>query len=176
MRERDASPESPMLQRATELLREIPDVRAEWRAALNARIRQPSFNVRVKARDRSTLRPFAAIAAALVFAGVGIGAALAVRAPGQTTENGLSRTRFAFVAPSASQVSIVGDFNQWNPAAFPLRRSADGRTWVIEVSLRSGRHVYAFVVDGKVARDPTAAEGEDDGLGMPNSVVVVQGT
>lgn len=176
MCERDATPRSPMLERATELLREAPTIRAEWRAALDARLAQPALRAREQATYRSTLRPLAAIAAALVIATAGIVAAVAVRDRSPMHETGLARTRFAFVAPSANQVSVVGDFNQWNPAALPLRRSADGRTWVVEVSLASGRHVYAFVVDGKVARDPTAAEGEDDGLGTPNSVIVVQGT
>jgi 1,4-alpha-glucan branching enzyme len=70
----------------------------------------------------------------------------------------------------------VGDFNRWDPNATPLRRSADGRTWTVAVPLPSGRHVYAFVVDGGLTADPTAPRAAGDDFGEPSSVVVVSET
>jgi 1,4-alpha-glucan branching enzyme len=81
--------------------------------------------------------------------------------------------RFVFVAPYASRVALVGDFNKWNPNVMPMRRSADGRAWMIDVPLAPGRHVYSFVVDGDLAPDPAAPRAGDDDFGVPSSVVLV---
>lgn len=86
--------------------------------------------------------------------------------------------RLAFYAPAASQVSVVGDFNDWDPRATPLRPSAhrDG-VWVVELALTPGRHEYAFLIDGsRWATDPAAARGPEDDFGAPNSVLVVRGS
>jgi len=73
-------------------------------------------------------------------------------------------------------VSIVGDFNQWNPTTLPMRRSADGRSWEVEVRLPLGRYSYAFLIDGKISPDPGAPQGAGDDFGAPNSVLMVRGS
>jgi 1,4-alpha-glucan branching enzyme len=95
--------------------------------------------------------------------------------PGEHPTSDRSTIRFVFVAPYASRVSLVGDFNRWNPAAMPMRRSADGRAWLLDVPLRPGRHVYSFIVDGDLAPDPAAPRAGDDDFGVPSSVVFVGG-
>jgi hypothetical protein len=83
--------------------------------------------------------------------------------------------KFVFVAPAASKVALVGDFNEWNPEATQMRR--DGGTWSITVPLRAGRHLYSFVVDGTDwLPDPSAPLAGDDGFGHSNSVVLVGGS
>lgn len=84
-------------------------------------------------------------------------------------------TRFAIVAPSARRVALVGDFNRWDPSRTPMRPLGDGRTWVLDVPLPAGRHVYAFVVDGELTADPSAPRAPDDDFGVPSSVVLVMG-
>jgi AMP-activated protein kinase-like protein len=81
--------------------------------------------------------------------------------------------RFELFAPRASRVSLVGSFNEWNPAATPLSRDAGSGKWVVSVRLPPGRHVYAFVVDGDVTADPDAPRAADDDFGSTNSVVFV---
>ncbi|MGH7581863.1 MAG: isoamylase early set domain-containing protein [Gemmatimonadales bacterium] len=81
--------------------------------------------------------------------------------------------RFTLVAPNAMHVTLVGDFNAWNPGALPLRRLSDGHTWEVQVRLDQGRYAYAFVVDGRVARDPSAPEGGGDDYGTANSILLV---
>ena len=49
---------------------------------------------------------------------------------------------FAVWAPSARGVSLVGDFNGWNPAAHRMKRMADGG-WLVMVELKHGHHRYA---------------------------------
>ncbi|MBV8268610.1 MAG: hypothetical protein JO252_19955, partial [Planctomycetaceae bacterium] len=40
--------------------------------------------------------------------------------------NGSSGTHFATWAPNAREVSVIGDFNGWNPRTNPLSRRASG--------------------------------------------------
>jgi 1,4-alpha-glucan branching enzyme len=80
--------------------------------------------------------------------------------------------RFEFSAPSARNVSIVGDFNRWQPDA--LRRSASGR-WEIEIPLTPGRYAYSFVVDGHLAPDPLAPRATSEDFGSPSSIRLVRG-
>lgn len=50
-------------------------------------------------------------------------------------------------------VSIVGDFNHWNPEADLLRRGADG-VYRLRLRLVPGSYLYRIVVDGKWVLDP----------------------
>jgi len=89
--------------------------------------------------------------------------------------------KFVLVAPHASTVSVVGDFNNWDTQATPMTRTPTGGTWSVAIPLRPGRHVYAFVVNGangstQWVADPTAPLAPEDGLGAPNSVVLVGGS
>lgn len=62
---------------------------------------------------------------------------------------------FICLAPKASNVSLVGDFNEWSPEANPMKRQPDG-AWALSVSLSHGHHQYAFSVDGELVLDPQA--------------------
>jgi hypothetical protein len=89
--------------------------------------------------------------------------------------------KFVLVAPHASTVAVVGDFNNWDAQATPMTRTPTGGTWSVAIPLRAGRHVYAFVVNGangstQWVADPTAPLAPEDGLGAPNSVVLVGGS
>jgi 1,4-alpha-glucan branching enzyme len=67
----------------------------------------------------------------------------------------LRAINFICNAPHAKTVSLVGDFNQWNPAANPMKQMPD-RCWLLQVELKHGHHRYAFLVDGVLALDPRA--------------------
>ena len=84
--------------------------------------------------------------------------------------------QFVLVAAEASTVALVGDFNDWDPRATPLKASADG-VWSVVVPLASGRHSYAFLVDGKSwVADAAAPRSAEDEFGTPASVVLVGDT
>lgn len=79
---------------------------------------------------------------------------------------------FVVMAPAASRVAVVGDWNGWDPGATPMSRH-DG-TWTAHVSLPPGRHVYAFVVDGRHwENDPRAPLEPANAFGFRNSVILV---
>lgn len=93
---------------------------------------------------------------------------------GATREERGGAVRFDLALPSpASEVALVGDFNGWDDEATPMvRRGSDG-TWSARVPLPPGRHVYAFVVDGKRwLIDPLAPQVPDAGFGPTNTVIV----
>jgi hypothetical protein len=74
---------------------------------------------------------------------------------------------------SASSVAVVGDFNDWDAHATPLRPSSDS-LWSVVVPLRPGRYHYTFVVDGtRWRRDPGAPRALEDDFGTPTSVITV---
>ena len=76
---------------------------------------------------------------------------------------------FVCLAPEARHVSLLGDFNDWQPAANPMKRQADG-AWSIQVRLPHGHHHYVFLVDGQNRLDPKAQgigrNGENEKVSM----------
>jgi hypothetical protein len=84
----------------------------------------------------------------------------------------LDTVQFALVAPEATSVHVVGDFNDWDARRTPLARGANG-VWLVEVPLVPGRHRYAFIVNGSEwTNDPTAPRARSE-FGKNSSVVTV---
>jgi 1,4-alpha-glucan branching enzyme len=67
----------------------------------------------------------------------------------------LRAVNFICHAPQAKSVSLVGDFNQWNPAVHPMKHMPD-RSWLLTLELKHGHHRYAFLVDGVLTLDSQA--------------------
>lgn len=81
-----------------------------------------------------------------------------------------------FVAPAAATVSVVGDFNGWDPRRNPMSRGAKREMWRAKLVLPPGVYQYSFVVDGTVwEKDPQAENFLADGFGGENSVIIVDG-
>lgn len=72
-----------------------------------------------------------------------------------SAHNTLKARNFICNAPQAKHVSLVGDFNKWNPRANPMQQGAD-EAWTIRVELKHGHHRYAYHVDGELVLDPQA--------------------
>ena len=97
------------------------------------------------------------------------------RAAATTAASPTRVVQFVLAAPTASRVTLVGDFNDWDTGATPMRFDRATGRWTVSVPLPSGRHVYAFVVDGdQWTPDPVAPRAANDGFGTPNSVLVVE--
>ena len=76
--------------------------------------------------------------------------------PQYSAKRNLHHANFFCLAPKARQVSLIGDFNDWNPRATPMTRQPDGR-WLASVEMSHGYHQYLFLVDGERVLDPNAA-------------------
>ena len=74
---------------------------------------------------------------------------------GQPSPRTLHLVDFFCRAPKAQSVSLIGDFNGWEPTAHPMTRMPDGG-WRIRMELPHGHHQYQFLVDGKPTLDPNA--------------------
>jgi Carbohydrate-binding module 48 (Isoamylase N-terminal domain) len=84
------------------------------------------------------------------------------------------QVRLRLAAPASSRVAVVGDFNDWDPAATPLRPAGDGGTWIVELRLKPGRYHYTFLIDGRRwARDPDQPPAAESDFGAPVSVLTV---
>jgi 1,4-alpha-glucan branching enzyme len=81
-------------------------------------------------------------------------------------------SRFAFRAPTARQVSLAGDFNNWDPKAGPMHRGPDG-VWHLSVGLKPGRYEYRFFADEAWCDDPAAQQRVANSLGTENCVRTV---
>ena len=60
---------------------------------------------------------------------------------------------FAFSAPDATSVQLVGDFTHWQQRPINMQKDANG-TWRTTVELSPGTHHYRFLVDGQWRDDP----------------------
>ena len=143
----------------------------------------PGFSDRViggiEERRRSGALPFGdgrrglrfigiAAAVALFLVGVGFGARVLVPSRGDSVS-----VLFVLDAPQAKSVSLVGDFNRWNPAIHVLKRRDPSQPWELKVNLPRGKmYVYDFVIDGKHwVPDPSVETKVDDGFGGSGSLL-----
>ena len=90
----------------------------------------------------------------------------------QNLTNVSRMTQFAFQAPTARQVSLAGDFNNWDPKAGPMHKGPDG-VWHLSVSLKPGRYEYRFFADELWCDDPAAKQKTANSLGTENCVRMV---
>jgi hypothetical protein len=80
----------------------------------------------------------------------------------QIVHDTVSVVRFVFVG-EAKTVSLVGDFNAWGARPVEMTPTGGNGAWTVSVPLGSGRHEYAFIVDGKHwVADPLAPTSADE--------------
>ena len=186
----DPQNDDPFIEAAARPLRqtERPDATFEARAmsAVHAAARADAAALARRSwwlRPRTVrLTPLASLALAAGFAGLVIAGVASLNATSragapvaQAPPDTVHVVRFVLVEPSARQVAIVGDFNQWQKGATLLATSRDG-VWTVDVPLRSGRHEYAFVVLGERGErwiaDPLSLTVRDE-FGTESSVISV---
>ena len=104
---------------------------------------------------------------------------MATKSPTKTKSaskgNGSAKKRtpsfeFKLFAPDAQEVFLVGEFNDWDPNGYRMRRFKDG-TCKKSVPLKPGRYEYRFLVDGQWWTDPNNGEKTTNPYGSENSVI-----
>lgn len=76
---------------------------------------------------------------------------------------------------NARSVSVVGDFNSWDPAATPMERVGPSGPWSATFLAKPGRHTYAYLVDGTtLMADPRATRTRSTDFGGDASVLMVR--
>ncbi len=82
------------------------------------------------------------------------------------------KIQFSFKSIEAGKVSLVGEFNNWNPDADPMKREENG-TWTKTKMLLPGNIEYKFYVDGEWMEDPDNLRTCSNSFGTRNSVVKI---
>jgi len=94
------------------------------------------------------------------------------RAVAHVVHDTVNVVRFVFVG-QAKTVSLVGDFNAWGAQPVSLVPTGSNGTWSASVPLPSGRHEYAFIVDGqRWVADPFAPTSSDE-FNTNSSIITV---
>ena len=67
-----------------------------------------------------------------------------------------AKIKFEYPAPEAMEVSLVGNFNQWDSKANPMKKDKKG-IWKVTLPLEQGRYEYRFIADGTWENDPSCS-------------------
>ena len=80
---------------------------------------------------------------------------------------------FKCQAPKATNVYLVGSFNNWNPNATPMKKTQKGH-WSVTLTLPYGTYQYRYLIDNQWFTDPETPQVANE-FGSNNSVIVVGG-
>jgi len=80
------------------------------------------------------------------------------------------KVTFKISAPNAKDVRLAGDFNSWDASTDILKKSKDG-VWARDLTLKSGRYEYKYLVDGQWQKDPLNSLFAVNTYGSENSVI-----
>jgi Carbohydrate-binding module 48 (Isoamylase N-terminal domain) len=189
----------PMVQRAVDELRRLPAldhaaVRRITAAAATARLTPADDPVAMGSRPRVRMWTTLGLAAAAAIVGfvardlIPPGPDAAVESPrtpvpvvapirpasSSSADVALVPQQFVLENTTARRVSVVGDFNNWNPNATPMTRSSDGGLWSVILRIVPGRHVYGYMVNDSIfTLDPRKPKARDADFGTDASVLMV---
>ena len=82
------------------------------------------------------------------------------------------KIQFEFHSPDASEVILVGDFNQWDPKKHVMKKKDSG-DWEKTTMLPPGTYEYKFLEDGHWVEDPGNPEIRQNCFGTCNNVLKV---
>jgi 1,4-alpha-glucan branching enzyme len=91
---------------------------------------------------------------------------------GNSQKSGVKKRRIkiCYQGASAKTVSLVGDFNQWDPNRHPMKMREEG-TWEKIIVLPPGRYEYKFIVDGTWQNDPQNHDSCFNVFGTLNNIL-----
>ena len=85
----------------------------------------------------------------------------------------LKKVSFTMLAPEAQNVSLAGNFNDWDKNSHSLEKDFDG-TWEIHIDLMPGRYEYRFLVDGEWRNDPDCNSFAPNPFGSENCILTLE--
>jgi len=95
-----------------------------------------------------------------------------LKAKRDKSSNSWQEVEFRYDSPTAKEVHLAGDFNQWSSYTMPMLRDERG-VWRARVPLSRGHYEYRFIVDGDWQNDPNACGVIPNEFGSCNCVVEV---
>lgn len=86
-----------------------------------------------------------------------------------------TEVEFRVRASGARAVSLLGSFNAWDAGAHAMEDPDGDGVFAVRLPLGTGRHRYAFSIDGVVQAPSDAPRLETDDFGGQHGVLVVPG-
>jgi 1,4-alpha-glucan branching enzyme len=84
-----------------------------------------------------------------------------------------NKVEFRIFSPKAAFISLVGDFNHWNPENDILKKGSDG-IWRIKKHIPAGKYKYKFVIDGQWSLDIYNSRTASDEAGTLCSLIIMK--
>jgi len=79
---------------------------------------------------------------------------------------------FYFKSDDASEVYVVGEFNNWKNSAHPMKYNGEG-IWLKSLMLPEGKYEYKFLVNNQWVLDPRNERTCSNCFGTRNNIVNV---
>ena len=89
-----------------------------------------------------------------------------------TSKTKKGRVSFKLEAPDARKVSVMGDFNNWDPKTHVMKKDKKG-VWNKTILIAPGRLEYKFFVDGEWWLDPENDQTVQNTFGSTNNVLII---
>ena len=92
----------------------------------------------------------------------------------EVADQGLNTVMLFLDRPDATDVEVIGSFNNWSQDGVRMVWDKDRRIWVVALHLKRGSYEYAFRVNNReIVADPKAILHRDDGFGHQNSILII---
>jgi hypothetical protein len=92
----------------------------------------------------------------------------------EVTDQGLNTVVLFLDRPDATEVEVIGSFNNWSQEGVRMVWDKDRGLWVVALHLKRGSYEYAFRVNSReIVADPKAILHQDDGFGHQNSILII---
>jgi 1,4-alpha-glucan branching enzyme len=82
------------------------------------------------------------------------------------------KVTFSLREPNAREVSLVGDFNNWDAGANSMKLDKDG-SWKVSLIFPPGRYEFKFLADGKWREGSKEEQTVPNCFGTLNNVLIV---
>ena len=82
------------------------------------------------------------------------------------------KVTFKVRAPTAKEVALAGDFNNWDVHTHPMKKDDEG-FWRVTVLLAPGRYEYKLLINGRWWEDIADVNSIRNPFGSVNKLLVV---
>ena len=83
------------------------------------------------------------------------------------------KVNFTMEAPEAQNISLAGNFNNWDINSHPLKKRSKG-IWKASINLMPGIYEYRFLVDGEWQNDPNCTTFLPNSYGSENCILELE--
>jgi 1,4-alpha-glucan branching enzyme len=83
------------------------------------------------------------------------------------------KVQFEFPSPEATEVYLVGEFNNWDTHANIMKKDKDG-IWRTTLPLKPGRYEYRLFADSNWENAPSCSGCVSNEFGSQNCVKIVE--